>query len=172
MSCSTISAKLPNAVIDKLKACEGVVLREDSVMNVIEIVESIEGQQVFKDFLITDAEEVDPILSPGFGHPLFPYIPVNTQVEVYNLLETFRSLTAANIVAGGFPHIPAVFPVLGGMQYHHAKIAIQAVQEEMQTAALFAVQCPGIVALPSGNTICDLTITYANIVIVTRIRKF
>lgn len=170
MSCFTISAKLPKAVVDKLKACEGVVLRQDSVMNVMEIVESIDGQEVYREFLMTGAEE--GILSPGFGHPLSPYISVNTQVEVYNLLETFRPLAAANIVAGGFPHIPAVFPVLGGMQYHHAKIAIQAVQEEMQTTALFAAQCPGIVALPSGNTICDLTITYANIVIVTRIRKF
>jgi hypothetical protein len=97
---------------------------------------------------------------------------VRAQVEVYNLLETFRPLTAAHIAAGGFPYIPAVFPVLGGVQYHHAQIAIQAVQEEIQTAAIFNVQCPGIGAVPSGNTICDLTITYANVVIVTRIRKF
>lgn len=58
------------------------------------------------------------------------------------------------------------------MQYHHAKMAIQAVQQEIQSAAIFAVQCSGIVALPYGNTICDLTATYANIVVVTRIRKF
>lgn len=151
--------------------CDGAVLREDSSINVIEIVNSAEAQDVYKRFLMADMEKVDPLLSPGFGHPLFPYIPVNTQVEVYNLLNTFKSLDAADIAAGGFPYNPAVFPVLGGMQYDHAKIAIQAVQEEIQTAARFAAQCPGIVALPSGNTICDLTTTYANVVIVTRIRK-
>jgi hypothetical protein len=172
MSCSTISAKLPKNIIDRLIACDGVVLREDSEINVIEIVESVDAQQVYKDFLVSLEEDVDPLLSPGFGHPLFPYVSANVQVEVYNLLETFRPLTAANIAAGGFPYIPAVFPVLGGVQYHHAQIAIQAVQKEIQTAAIFNVHCPGIVALPSGNTICDLTITYANVVVVTRIRKF
>ena len=172
MSCYTISANLPKNIIDRLIACDGVVLREDSLINVIEIVESVDAQQVYKDFLVSREEDVDPLLSPGFGHPIYPYVSVQVQVEVYNLLETFRPLTATDIAAGGFNYIPAVFPVLGGVQYHHAQIAIQAVQEEIQTAAIFNVQCPGIVALPSGNTICDLTITYANVVIVTRIRKF
>ena len=172
MSCKTISTKLPKSVINKLVKCDGVVLHKDCEVNVVEIVNSIDGQEIYKSFLMSDTEEVDPVLFPAFGNPLFPYIPVNTQIEVYNLLETFRSLRAADIVAGGFPFIPAVFPVLGGLRYHHAKIAIQAVQEEIQTVAIFAAQCPGIVALPSGNTICDLTVTYANALVVTRIRKF
>lgn len=73
MSRSTISDKLPSAIISKLVACDGVGFRVGSSMNVIRIVDSIEAQEVYRSFLMADAEEVDPLLSPGFGHPLFPY---------------------------------------------------------------------------------------------------
>lgn len=171
MTCHKITAKLPKKVIQKLISCEGVVLRKGSLVNVIGLVNSAEGQLVYKTFLADDSEEVDPLLNPSFGNPLYPYVPHATQVEVYNLLSTFQPLDAASIFAGGFAFIPAVFPIPGGFQYHHAKIAIQAVQQEIQTVGIFAAQCPGLSALLSGQVICDLTITYGNVVIETRIHK-
>jgi hypothetical protein len=171
MPCIRILANLPTSIIEELAACEGVVVREDSSINIIEIVDSEAGKAVHKRFLTTDPQEVDPLLTPGFGHPLYPYVPVATQLEVYNILSTFRPLATADFVGGVFPFIPAVFPIFGGFRYNRAKIAIQAVQEELQTVALFSNQCPGIAAIQPGQIICDLTITYANVVIVTRIRK-
>lgn len=96
MTCYTISANLPQNIIDRLIACDGAVLRDDSLINVIEIIESVDAQQVYKDFLSLEEEKGNLLISPGFGHPFSPYVSVYVQVEVYNLLETFRPLTAAH----------------------------------------------------------------------------
>jgi hypothetical protein len=171
MPCVRISAKLPASIIEELTACEGVIVRGDSSIIVIEIVNSEAGKAVHKRFLTTDPQEIDPVLFPSFGHPLYPYVPVATQVEVYNMLSTFQPLLAADFVVGAFPFIPAIFPVPAGFHFHHAKIAIQAVQEEIQNVARFANQCPEISAIQPGQIVCDLTITYANAIVVTRIHK-
>lgn len=62
-------------------------------------------------------------------------------------------------------------PLPAGFQYDRAKIANQAVQEEIQSSTVFAGHCPGLMSVEHGQTICHLTITYANVVIVTRINK-
>lgn len=90
-------------------------------------------------------------------------------------MATYQPLVAANFRPGAaqFPFIVANLPFIGGgIQYHHAKIAIHALQMEIQGIPTFAVNCPGIASLVSGQIICDLNITYANALVVIRLRKF
>ena len=170
----TVGASLPKGLLEGLRKCHDVVFREDCEIPVVELVESVAGTDMFLDFL-QDEHEVDPVLFPNFGHPLYPYIPPNIQVEVFNLLATYQPLVAANFRNGAaqFPFIVANLPFLGGgVQYHHAKIAIHAVYMEIQQISTFAANCPGIASIVSGQIICDLNIMYANALVVIRLRKF
>jgi len=81
---------------------------------------------------------------------------------------------AAAFAAGAAPapFVPAAaLLVFGGVLFHHSKIALLAVQGEIQTSAWFAAHCPALAAVPSGNVICDLICTYGNCVVSTRLRK-
>lgn len=117
--------------------------------------------------------DADPILTPAFGHPLAPYVSPNVQIEVWNILSTYQPLHAQDLAFGAPPivYIPAILPVLGGIQYNHAQITIQAVQQEIENPVNFLTIVPGLVAVPSGQVICDLTIQYANAQVIRRIRK-
>ena len=164
-----ISAKLPDDILSQLRKSDGVVIKEECEIKVVELVDSEKGTSVFKAFL-KDEREVDPLLYPSFGPPLSPYVVPNIQVEVWNILASFQILRSHDFAPGAVINfIPASFPIPAGIQYRHAQ-AIQAVQEELQHPTRLAVNCPGIAGLPSGQVICDLSIQYANVAVVTRIR--
>jgi hypothetical protein len=168
-----VCAKLPENVLLKLGECDGVNIRAESEVKIVELVESVEGQNLFFEFL-QDGNEVDPVLLPQFGALAVPYVPVAVQLEVYDILQSFQALTAADFQPGApaVPLIPAPPVVLGGFQYHHAKIACHAVQEEIQQPNRIAAAFPALNLVVSGQIICDLNLTYANCVVVIRIRKF
>jgi hypothetical protein len=173
MSFKSVRTSLPSAILEHLRQFERVVVREECEIKIVELVESVEGMRYFMEFL-GDDEEVDPILTPNFGHPMYPYINPVIQIEVFNLLATYQPLAAADFLPGVvIPFVIAQFPIIGGgIQFHHAKIAIQAVQSEIQNLLIFNNNCPGLTSLPSGQVICDLSIFYANAVVVTRLSKF
>jgi hypothetical protein len=172
MSFLGVSAALPRNLISALSACDHVIVQRGDVP-IISLVDSDAGANKFTEFLC-DEQEVDPVLDPHFGSPISPYISPTAQLEVYNLLATFQQRVAADFKpnANIFPYLQAAFPLLGGgIQYHHAKIAIHAVQMEIQGLARFGPNCPALSALPPGHTICDLRIIYANVIILLRVRK-
>ena len=129
--------------------------------------------KAYDDFLKNDAE-VDPLLIPVFGPPINPYVNVAAQMEVHRLLATYQPLCKAQLLPGApLPVLaaPGVFAAIG-YQYHHAQIAIQKVMAEIESPhPAFAL--PALHATLSNTVICDLTITYANgIVILRRLHKF
>jgi hypothetical protein len=172
MAFRSISSSLPKKLIQELHECEGVVVRDQCEVLIIELVDSPQGDEVFKQFLMA-GNDVDPILTPAFGHPLAPYVPPNVQIEVWNILSSYQPLRAQDLTVDGPPiaYIPAIFPVLGGIQYHHTQIAIQAVQQEIENPIQFLAVVPGLSVVPSGQVICDLSIQYANAQVIRRIRK-
>jgi hypothetical protein len=83
-----VCAKLSDDVLTKLRGCDGVNIREESEVKIVELVESFEGQQLFFQ-LLQDGIEVDPVLLPQFGPLAFPCVPVAVQLEVYDVLQSF-----------------------------------------------------------------------------------
>lgn len=171
MSFIQICTTLPQDLIDKLRELKNVVIQDQCEIMIIELVESPTGMEVFNQF-IQNSQEMDPLLSVDFGIPLSPYVVPHIQVEVWNILSSFQSLCMNNyhINVPFIQYIPAQFPVLGGYQYHSI-IAIQCVQQEIQNPSYLIDFVPGLIGLPSGQVICNLTFRYANAAVVTRIRK-
>ena len=169
-----LNISLPKGLLKELKNSPRVVVREDCEVAVVDLGNSVEGTDIFLNFLKVNEGEVDPLLNPTFGHPLYPYIQPIIQVEVCNLLATFQPLVAADFRQGVIvPLIAANLPFFGGgVQYHHSKIAIHALYMEISQPVRFAANCPGIAALLPGQIICDLNIIFANTIIVLRLRKF
>ncbi len=164
-----IQDRLPDHLFDELKACEGVTLTRGDLA-VLDLRESEEAKQIYRTWL-TDGVEVDPLVQPNFGPWFNPYVGIGAQGEVHGLLETYRPLTAAaNFNVGAFPAF--AFGVGPFYQYHHSKIALYAVQAEIENPTQYLASCPILAGLPSGNTICDLQMNYANCAIVLRLRKF
>ena len=95
MSFKSIRTSLPSHILEHLRKFEKVVVREECEIKIVELVESVEGMRYFMDFL-GDEEEVDPILIPNFGHPMYPYVAPGIQMEVFNLLTTYQPLIAAD----------------------------------------------------------------------------
>jgi hypothetical protein len=165
--------ELPTDLVDALRAAEGVRITLGDRMS-IDISDSMAAKQLYKAFLTDTEAFVDPVVIPMFGHPLAQFVPLNVQAEVWNLLATFEPLLAASFVPGAA--LPAfvnlqVLPV-GGIEYHHSKIAIQAVQDEIVSLPRFAAACPALALVPSGSVICDLLIQYARCNIIQCLRKF
>ena len=59
-------------------------------------------------------------------------------------------------------------PAVGHWQFHHAQKAIPGVISRIADPGIL---CPEINSLPVGNMICVLHITYANAIVVLRIRR-
>lgn len=172
MSQLSISAKLPKDLLRQLRDCEGVKIREDCEVKIVELVDSMAGQTRFYQFL-QDGNEIDPVLLPQFGPLAYPYVPLAVQLEVYDILQSFQPLLAADFLprAGPVPLLPAPVHVIGGFQYHHGT-ACSAVHEEIQRPHRINFPFPGLRSLPSGQVICDVNLTFANCIVVIRLRKF
>ncbi len=158
--------KLPRKLMNELKACDGATFTKGD-LGVLDLRESEEGKQMYRAWL-SDGVEGDPLVQPSFGPWFNQYIGSRAQGEVHGLLETYRPLT--NFNAGVFP--PFGVGVGPFYQYHHSKIALQAIQAEIENPTQYLANCPILAGLPGGNTICDLQMTYANCAVVLRLRKF
>eukprot|EP01041_Mallomonas_annulata_P015672 gene15672-33115_t len=155
MSHIFISKSLPRSLILALSQCDDVVVfRKCGDIPTISLVNSYTGLKRYNEYLL-DGNDVDPVLEPHFGDPIGPYVCPLAQREVYNLLTTFAPLVAADFEKNpiNFPFIPAVFPINGGIRYHHAKMSMYAVHMEIERLERFAANCPSLAALPSDDDI-------------------
>ena len=103
--------------------------------------------KMFLEYLQNDDniyEKHGPVVMAHFGHPMNPYINPSTQVEVLNLLNTYQQYN------GEF--IPIVIPPLGGNYQYNSNKSIYLAYLNIQN-------------LESETTICDLNITFANILV-------
>jgi hypothetical protein len=167
-----LSTPMPKYFLNYLTTFNNVTV-QDGEIPLIELVNSPEACSAFIDFTngVEDDKNNNILLYPTFGHPLEPYINPLEQIEVFNLLATYESLLIPDLIANIFPYINAKFPIMGGFQYYKTKLVIQAVKDQIQNPTYFIDKCTGLCAIPNGNTICDLSITYANAVIVIRIKR-
>eukprot|EP00981_Chlorochromonas_danica_P011964 scaffold4358_cov177-Ochromonas_danica.AAC.18 len=164
-----VQDKLPKTLMDELKACEGVTFMEGD-LGVLDLRESEAGKQIYRAWL-ADGVEVDPLVQPNFGPWFNQFVGMGAQGEVHGLLETYRTLAAAaNFNVGVYP--PFVVGVGPFYQYQHSKIALHAVQAEIENPTQYLANCPILAGLPGGNPICDLQMNYANCAVVLRLRKF
>lgn len=173
MASINVTTSLPDKLIDDLVKA-GAKVRKDCEIHIIELVDSEEASACYNEFLTSQNKDVDPILVPQFGNPMYPYQPPAIQNEVHRLLESFRPLTAAHFAPGGPPIMAFPLPVpppLLGYQYQHAQIAIQKVQQEICNPTTMPAVCPGIVQVQPGQIITDLSIIYSNCAVVQRLRK-
>lgn len=147
---------LPRGLVAKLRASAGIQIFEGE-RSVLNISDSPEAISLYKEFLSDGAGgDADPMVTPVFG--VLPFRAV--EAEVWSLLQTFEPMIAADFLPGAAPLqlVPASHVPLGGVLYHHSKIALQAVQDEITSLHRFAAACPALAAVPSGQTICDLVI--------------
>ena len=93
MSDFRIRTALPTRILENLRS-NGARFREECEIKIIEVLES-QTISMFDDFLKSD-KAVDPVLTPYFGHPNAVYVPMNIQLEVYRLLQTYQALMAEN----------------------------------------------------------------------------
>lgn len=164
-----IQGKLPKNLMDELKACDGVTFTKGD-LSVLDLTESEAGKQMYRTWL-ADGVDLDPLVQPNFGPWFNPYVGLEAQGEVHGLLETYRPLTAAaNFNTGVFP--PFALGTGPFYQYNHSRIALHAVQAEIENPTQYLANCPILAGMIGGNTICDLQMNYANCAVVLRLRKF
>jgi hypothetical protein len=168
MTAFNIRTALPQEVIDNLKA-HGATVHDSCKMLIIDVLDSGPILQ-YEKFLETP-KEVDPILTPHFGPPVAVYVPVNVQMEVYQLLEAYRKeqLISDAPVPQIQPLLGLVIPAGGGYQYR-SQIAIQYVMKQIENPHV-GLGLVGLSQVPSGTVICDLAIAYSNCVLIRRLRK-
>lgn len=159
-----IKAKLPEELINNLIECENVVFdkcysKED--IPIIQLNQSEIATKIFLKYLQMDEtlyEKYGPILMAQFGHPTNPYVNSSIQVEVLNLLNTYK------LDNHEFIPIPLSYP--GNFQYNSNKSIYSAYLDIQKTTRN---QCPLLQNLQSGTTICDISIIYSNIIVTVRI---
>ena len=164
----SVSASLPDGFLVNLRQFSDVTVREGDIP-VIELVDSRQGNTAFMEFLGDDRAS-DPILYPTFGHPLHPYLSPQARVEVFDMLATYQQLRSSGLAPNDVSFVAATFPIEGGFQYQTHR-ALKSVQEQIQNPTHFAANCPYLCATTRGSILCDLSIIYANAVIVLRIHK-
>jgi hypothetical protein len=170
-----ISTMLPRRILTELQAAPGVTTTGTSP-RIINLIDSPGGETIFRNYMNEEeeSEDYDPLLTPFFGHPAFPFCPPAVQAEVYDLLNTFQQLMAADFTPNAqihFQPINAAQMVGAGVHYHHAKASMKAVIAEIQASDRFANECPHLVAVPAGNLVCYMDIAYANAVIRLRVHR-
>ena len=166
-----ITSKLPKGVLESLEK-KGADVQKKSKIWIVEL-NSEESQQYFKDFL-EGPDEVDPAVYVTFGPPLNPFIAPQAQLEVWNIISSYQPLTREAFLPGGQIHwipIPNGVPPGAGFQYHHAKIALQKVQEEIERPGRLAEHLPCLVAMNDARPICYFNIVYANCIVSKRLHR-
>lgn len=155
-----IHTELPKQLLIDLEDRNARIRKECKIW-IVEL-SSEESQSYFRDFLeAPDDDEVDPVVQVTFGPPMNPYISPAMQVEVWSVISIY--LLKNNFLPGATP--------AGGIQYHHTKIALQKVQDEIEHPDWVAESIPLLQGMDSGIVICDFTMVYANCVVVRRLYR-
>lgn len=169
-----IKKELPSKLLQRLEEygakvskCGVKILVLDETLEQGELIG--EASKVFLEYLTTEFD-CDPIITPSFGlNPKF--VNEKTQLEVINLLFTFSS--KKNLIETYNEEfnteIPNMLPPIGMAFRFNFSLSVHRVQQEIQAPSSFI--CPNISNLPIGTVICDLSITFANALIVRRLRK-
>ena len=157
--------KIPNSVIDQLKRCAGVIIRNEERL-LLDLSLSVDGQDVFKSYLRSC--NTDPRVYPLFGPPLAPFVPATVQIEVHCVLATFHNLRADQLIAPPFP--PLVAHPLGSFYFFHQSSLLHAI-EEIIAQRKYSNDLPFLRELPGGQKICDLDILYRNCAVLLPVRK-
>lgn len=157
-----IKIKLPNDLITNLSQCENVVFNKchsEEDISVIQLNQSKSAMKIFLEYLQTDETlygKHGPMLMVHFGHPINPYVDTLTQAEVFNLLNTYNNFELGSI--------PSSFT--GNFQYNSNKSIYSILMDIQKTTH---DEYPLLQNLQSGAAICDMSITYSNIVVTLRI---
>jgi hypothetical protein len=168
-----ISEKLPRQIINNLRKSQDTVYLNDGDIPTI-IIDSLRVDFTAYSEFLNDGKDEDPDLISAFGPSINPYISAAGQQQVFNILATYQPLLGidfgpgANMIAFVIANYGLNFD---SYQYHHSKMAISLVMEEIQTVQRFTANCPGITSMMSGQIICDLRIVYANVILVIRLHK-
>lgn len=175
-----INFKLPPTLLKKMKDASAQVLpkqgKESRCSGYLPLYVLQDGSEkpdvkLFLDFLEGN-KEVDPLVHPHFGPPLQQWVTPAVQHEVHFLLYDFSQKLRHDLAPLASPQNGAAanWGAAAANYQYHAQIALHRVQQEIEHPTVYAGVCPNLVALPVGNVICDLTITYANCAVQRRIR--
>lgn len=175
MTCRKVSTILPKTLIEELQK-SGATVRDKCEIHIVELATLDEPKHSASEvrFLewLKGPEEVDPLVTVSFGPVISNYICPAAQAEVLSIINSYQPLDQDQLAAGNVPWQPIAALPLGGFQYHHAKIALQMMQQEIENPGHLLAQCPTLSLLPAGHCICDLTINYTNCAVARRLRKF
>jgi len=135
---------------------------------------SQESQTLFREFLESTEDEGDPVVQvTSFGPILNPYITPQAQVEVWSIISSYEPLMRNAFLPGGPPikWIPIAAPPAGGLQFQNSSILLQKFQEEIEHPNLLVEHTPALAALNEGQPICEISIVYANCIVVRRLHR-
>ena len=128
---------------------------------------------MYKECLLR-GENIDEGVLPTFGAVMNAYVNPYAQQEVHGLLFTYRPLLKAAFEPGGalpaYAFGPGYAPG-GGYRYNHSQNALHAVLDEICTLRNYAAACPLLAGLPIGDLICDISITYANCMVLMKLSR-
>jgi len=174
---SNISTLLPIQMYEQFRDDYHVVVHPIDHSNpaLIDLTNSPQAAALYENYLNQDITEVqDPAVAPyfPFGADVV-FLPTSVQLEVYRVINSFTALRAEHLMENNPPQILFTrtfqHKALGFRM--HVKAALSYVINEIRTSQRFAVECPGLAALPVGTIICNLQITYKNALLVFRITK-
>jgi hypothetical protein len=155
----SIYSELPENIITNLKNCENIIFK-DSDVPMIGLYESESATKMFLEFLQNDNNN-DTVLYPTFGHPCNPYITPFTQIEVFNLLQTYKSYNNEFIIAK--------LPFYGACIQYNSYKSIYSVCLEIQKTS--HNECTFLKNLEFGQIICDINVIFSNIIVVVRLKS-
>jgi len=173
MSVTSISTDLLQPITDLLEA-QGALVTRDCEVAIVSL-ETEDSVRCYEEFLQKPSSgDVDPLVAVTFGPPLNPYIGAPVQVEVWTIVATYQSLGATAFAPSARPIALAapvsVLPFGSFFQYHSNQIALHAVMARIENPA-DPVGLPLLTSMNSGDTICDINLTYGNCVVTRKIRK-
>lgn len=139
---------------------------------IVDLTSSPLATKSFLDELASFGERViDPIVQPTFG--TYGSVMPQIQQEVFNIIGTYETLTAADFENNNIPSIlPAAVPLPAAQmwQFHHAQMALVGVVMRLADPGIGPLTNT-IHRIPAASFICDLSIMYANVVFVLRIMR-
>ena len=167
-----ITTELPKSLLENLEKGKAVIRKECKVW-IVELI-SEESQTLFREFLESADDEVDPVVQvTSWGPMLNPYITPQAQVEVWGIISSYEPLMRDAFLPGAPPinWIPIAAPPAGGLQFHHSKISLQKFQEEIEHPNLLIEHTPALASLNDARPICEISIVYANCIVVRRLHR-
>ena len=153
---------------------KGIIIQgKDITQRNHELKELVKLEEKYRILAETSADGVitiDPLgrltyVNPSFGNE---YISLDSQIEVYNLINTFSKYDKL-IHTNNIVHlIPFSFPQLGSIEFKQLK-HLSGLINELQNPTYFISVTQRISKLKLGTTICDLSIRFNNYLIIIKI---